>query len=128
MHFMRFVPCIRRRSPGAGRSSQSNRVDALTCSQYAASERQAAPVRPAVSTPPALGLAQVAPPGFYASPGRLPPGLAAGEALLPGNTAPRQHHLVGGFVLRDDRGGNTPALIDLVAALLSPLPDLRAAL
>src|SRR5580658_7013005 len=36
--------------------------------------------------------------------------------------------LVRGFVLRDDVRGNAPALIDLVSALLRPLPDLSAAL
>jgi hypothetical protein len=36
--------------------------------------------------------------------------------------------LVRGFVLRDDVRRNAPALIDLVSALLRPLPDLSAAL
>src|SRR5262244_1924170 len=36
--------------------------------------------------------------------------------------------LVRGLVLRDDVGGNTPALIDLVTALLGPCPDLGTAL
>src|SRR5690348_14161707 len=36
--------------------------------------------------------------------------------------------LVRGFVLRHDVGGNAPALIDLVTALLGPCPDLGAAL
>ena len=36
--------------------------------------------------------------------------------------------LVRGLVLRDDRGGNTAALADLVTALLCPCPNFRAAL
>src|SRR6516162_4195580 len=36
--------------------------------------------------------------------------------------------LVRGFVLRHDVGGNAPALIDLVTALLGPRPDLGTAL
>src|SRR5690242_9110057 len=76
-------------------------------------------------SPSPLPLAAAADSCFHPGPGSGPAGEGSGAAI---NRDSGGCALVRGFVLRDDVGGNTTALIDLVSALLRPCPDLGTAL